>query len=110
MHYPNSATITSDPIPAPGMAATEVWYSDRKACTITRVSKSGKTFWMKRDIAKRIDNFGRSETQEYEFLADPTATEIKVTKGRGSYMNCWKTYGGQKVWVGVRDHHHDYSF
>jgi len=37
--------------PTVGGGATVCHYSDRTACTVTRVSSSGKTVWMQEDIA-----------------------------------------------------------
>ena len=108
MHFPNSFyDRTSTTTPVVGMGATEVWYSDRKACTVTRISASGKTFWMKHDIKKRIDKNGMSESQQYEFTSNPDAYEIRVSLRKDG---SWKSTGGQRVWLGVRDHYHDYSF
>ncbi len=106
MYFPNSATIANQPLPEVGMGATLVFYSDRHACTISRVSKSGKTFWMKRDEAKRLDTKGMTESQRYAYFSNESESEIRVNLSKQG----WKTSGGQKVWVGIRDQHFDYSF
>lgn len=104
-HFPNCAYISTK-TPEVGMGATEVWHSDRHACTVTRISKSGKTFWMKRDTATRTDSNGMSESQSYSYTPNPEAPEIRVNMTKDG----WRTTGGQKVWVGVRDEHYDFSY
>lgn len=91
--------------PEVGMGATLVMWSDRHAYTITRVSASGKTFWMKRDIAKRIDNNGMSEMQDYEFTPNPNAHEECVRMTKRGWMS-----RGQLVRVGYRSEYYDFSF
>lgn len=74
-------TIEMPPIvPKAGMGATMQIGSDSDAYTISRVSKTGKTFWMKRDIATRTDDNGISENQKYSYKSDPDASETRVTK------------------------------
>lgn len=53
--------------------------SDYYPYTVSRVSESGKTFWMRPDHALRVDNNGISERQEYRFEQCPHAEEIRVT-------------------------------
>lgn len=108
-HFPNCAySKTTIEKPEIGMGATEVLYSDRHACTISRISESGKTFWMQRDNAIRTDKNGMSDSQGYRYEANPNAKEIKVSKRQDG---SWKTSpGGRTVWLGVRDEHYDYSF
>lgn len=93
--------------PAVGMGATKLYYSDRAAYTIVRVSPSGKTFWMKRDKATRTDSNGMSESQTYtyESLPDIMPEEaVRLCKdGR------WRSQG-TPVHVGDRREYHDYGF
>jgi hypothetical protein len=92
-------------VPVAGMGCTELLYTDRHACTITRVSPSGKTFWFKRDHAKRTDDRGMSESQEWEYTPNPDAPELcaRWTK-RG-----W-AHKGTRIGVGYRSEYYDFSF
>jgi len=94
--------------PKTGMGATRTFWSDRKAYTISRVSASGKTFWMKEDKVTRIDNNGWSDEQEYSYEPDPTSPEIRV----GLTRKGWRVGGhrGTIVKVGVRSYFYDFTF
>lgn len=96
--------------PVKGMGCTIQGHSDRHACTIIRVSESGKTFWCQRDIATRTDNNGMSESQEYTFRPDPShGTKYEVYKTRDGKN--WKVRGaGLFVLVGIRREFYDFSF
>ena len=74
--------------PEVGMGVTMSVGSDSYPGTITRVSKSGKTFWFREDDYKRVDNNGLSESQEYEYFPDESRAERKATL---------RNYGGFKV-------------
>jgi len=72
------------------MSVTELFYTDRLTYTITRVSKSGKTFWM-----KRSDSFGGDfETRVY--FSQPKSK--------------WISKGGRTVLVGIHDPYTDPTF
>lgn len=94
--------------PVVGAGATMLLYTDRHAYTITSVAKSGKSFTMQRDNAKRVDNNGLSESQVYEITPDTNGpvTKVRMTK-KG-----WRVGGmrGNKVLVGCRDEYYDFSF
>jgi hypothetical protein len=83
------STMQNTPTPAVGMSATELWYTDRRAYTITRISKSGKTFWMTQD--KSIGDF-----------------EIRVYFSKSK--DKWISKGGFIVLVGVHDPYTDPTF
>ena len=91
--------------PEVGMGATLVLWTDCHAYTITRVSESGKTFWMKRDNAKRTDNYGMSDCQHYEYTPNPNAREERVRMTKRGWMT-----NGMLVRVGLRHEYFDYSF
>lgn len=91
--------------PEVGMGATLVWWTDTDPYTITRVSASGKTFWMKEDFAKRIDKNGMSDCQEYEYTPNPDAHEVAVRMTKRGWMS-----NGHLVRVGERRKYFDYSF
>ena len=94
--------------PEVGIGATQSFWSDRKAYTITRVSDSGKTFWMKEDIATRTDNNGRGDSQSYSYKPNPESSEVRV----GLTKKGWRVGGmrGTRVSVGVRNYFYDFSF
>lgn len=98
-------TVQETATPVVGMGATEVLYSDRHAFTIIEVSKSGKTFKMQRDNARRTDKNGMSDAQAWEFERNPAGdvVTVRLTK-RG-----WRATGS-KVLVGVRDEYYDFGF
>lgn len=99
---------SKQPAPEVGMGVTELRWTDRRAGTITRVSKSGKTFWFTHDTATRIDNNGMSESQDYEYQINSEGYEYRVSlrkDGRWKVVN-----GGSYVMVGVRREYYDYSF
>jgi hypothetical protein len=79
-------------------------HSDRHAYTITRVSSSGKTFWMKQDAVQALHE-GHTENQKYSYKPDPNAPEEMVRKTK----NGWKCGRGRVV-VGIRDEYYDNSF
>lgn len=83
------STMKNTPAPTIGMSATELWYTDRRAYIITRISESGKTFWMKQD--KSIGDF---------------ETRVHFSKPKGK----WISKGGFTVLVGVHDPYTDPNF
>ena len=94
--------------PETGMGVTRTFWSDRKAYTISRVSASGKTFWMKEDKVTRVDKNGWSESQEYSYEPDSDSPEIRV----GLTSKGWRVGGqrGERVTVGVRNYFYDFAF
>jgi hypothetical protein len=84
------STMQNTPAPVIGMSATELWYTDRLAYTITRVSKSGKTFWMKH-LDACSGNF---------------KVRVYFSKPKGK----WVSQGGRTVLVGVHDSYTDPTF
>jgi hypothetical protein len=114
--------------PEVGMGATALSYSDRHAFTIINVGKDGKSFTMQQDIAKRTDNRGMSESQDYEYIADSLGIIREVRLGKDGrwheVSDIWRTdknhpdggkwgktiVGTKVVLVGVRDEYYDFSF
>ena len=96
-------------VPGVGMGATKLMYTDRVAYTVTRISASGKTFWMQRDKASRTDSNGMSESQSYAYEPDPEGEVLKVFRTKDGR---WKSSGvyGCYVLLGERRAYHDYSF
>jgi hypothetical protein len=114
--------------PEVGMGLTEHGYSDSRAYTVTRVSKSGKTCWAKRDKATLLNGFNSGEpdalvsypggfahhvegVQRYSYEPDPDAPErrFSLTK-RGWRLAGTSQCAGGGVTMGVRREHYDYNF
>jgi hypothetical protein len=91
--------------PTVGSGATLVMWSDTHAYTVSRVSASGKSFWMKRDNAERVDHNGMSDSQDYRYTPQPDAPEEHVRMTKRGWM-C----RGQLVRVGYRREYYDYTF
>jgi hypothetical protein len=95
--------------PEVGMGATVASGSDGYAYTIIWISPSGKTIRLQRDIAKRIDKNGMSETQEYEYTRDPNGTiiEARLRTQRGR-LGWFVLKSRSSVGVGHRREHYDF--
>ncbi|VVB50620.1 Uncharacterised protein [uncultured archaeon] len=102
----NSSNVQC-PKPEVGMGATKLYFTDRAAYTIVRVSPSGKTFWMKRDKATRTDTNGMSESQTYSYESLPDIMPEEAV--RLCQDGQWRSVG-MKVLVSARREYHDYSF
>lgn len=108
---------SSDPLPKIGDGATTLRWSDRKAHTVIEVSET--RIVLQQDTATRTDNYGMSDVQHYEYTADPngptTVFELKISRKRATKgQGIWTEEGcrpgeGEKLVLGVRDAHHDYS-
>jgi hypothetical protein len=104
--------------PIVGDGATICHYSDRTACTVVRVSPSGKTLYLQPDIAT-LDGWKpeilpggfaghcvNNHEQRYTYEADLTAPLHRASLRKdGRY----RTTSGEKVVPG-RHHFHDYNF
>jgi len=111
-----SMTINA-PEPVVGMGATMTGYTDRTAGTV--VAWDGKIVAVQNDTARRIDNNGMSESQEYEYSPNP---EGAISHYRRDKNNRWvrvvrnpetgrwnvHPYGG--LVLGFRREYFDYSF
>lgn len=84
------STMQNTPSPAIGMSATELCYTDRLAYIITRISKSGKTFWMKR--------------------SDSCGGDFEIRVFFSLSKDKWISQGGRTVLVGVHDPYTDPNF
>lgn len=70
-----AASTRGQPEPTVGMGATILGGSDRHAATIVEVKKLGKypAVVVQRDTARRTDNNGMSEDQDYAYTPNPEA-------------------------------------
>ena len=66
-------------IPKAGDPATEHLFSDSHACTISKVSPSGKTIWYKRDNAKVVSGSCQDGSAVYDYTPDEGGYEHKAT-------------------------------
>lgn len=94
------------PVPEVGMGATILMWTDRKACTIVKVTPT--QIHVQEDKAIRTDNNGMSECQSYRYESDTTAPVriFRLTKS-GAYRDGRK---GPQLRIGERSAYHDYSF
>lgn len=94
--------------PQVGIGATIQHYSDRTATTVIQVDLKLKFVVLQEDIAKRIDNNGMSESQEYEYKTNPDGKIYKASLRKdGSYRLVGSK---EKVTFGVRDKYYDFFF
>lgn len=65
--------------PEIGMGCTECLFTDSHACTITKISPSGKTIWYRRDKAKIIEGSAFDGSAEYAYSFDEDGHDYKAT-------------------------------
>lgn len=122
-------------IPKVGDGATVRGWSDRYACTIIEVSKSGKSVKIQRDKATLLNGPDSGEpdalkvypggfaahvsgTQRYSYEPDPEGVIYEVSYRKPSTWNadgCWvikgeSVRGGRRVTMGQRYEYYDYNF
>lgn len=90
--------------PKVGMGATITLYTDRKAGTIVRVTKT--QVHVQLDTAIRTDKNGMSESQEYRYERNPEALIEIFRKTKRGYRGKYNA----GLLIGHRDAYHDYSF
>ena len=104
--------------PTVGDGATVCHYSDRTACTVIRISPSGKTVWMREDIAT-LDGWKpeivpggfaghcvNNAEQRYTYQPNPDGRVHRASLRKGGRI---RTTNGEPVIPG-RHHFHDYNF
>jgi hypothetical protein len=104
--------------PTVGCGATVCHYSDRTACTVIRVSPSGKTIWMQEDTAvlddwkPEFDAGGfaghcvNNTEQTYKYSPNPDGPVHRASRRKDGWF---RTTNGEPVIPGRR-HFHDYNF
>ena len=106
----------SEPLePMVGMGATVLYWTDRSAATIMKVSENKKHIWISHDKATRTDKNGMSDNQEYTYEiinADKPETWVEYTLRKdGKYhMKGNRMRGSLSLLIGVRREYYDYSF
>lgn len=94
--------------PQVGDGATVHFWSDRQAATIVGVSPSGHKVKLQYDTARRTDDRGLSDWQEYEFTRNTLGPVVEATRRKdGNY----RIKGGtSRVSIGKRSHFRDPHF
>lgn len=117
------ASVINAPAVEVGMGATICMYSDRHAGTIIEVvkNKSATIIKVQRDKATRTDGNGFSESQTYDYAANPNGritifkqsapntqwVEMRVNENTGR-LN--KVAGGAGLGIGYRNEHYDFCY
>jgi hypothetical protein len=112
--------MRGEPIPEVGMGATRLQWTDRTACTIIAVERSGSSIVLtvQDDIATRADDNGMSDAQSYTYERNPDGrTKTYRSTKDGGWRECRRNENGRWVWadremllVGTRRQYHDFSF
>ena len=90
-----------------GDGVTICHWSDRTACTVVSVSKTGKTVVIQEDKAVRTDKNGMSEAQDYDYFPDGKGALHNVRKNK---KNQWRVSGSRLTVIPGRDQYYDFSF
>jgi hypothetical protein len=106
------------PAPEVGMGVTMLSWTDRHAGTIVEVNTKKRYIAVTEDNAKRIDNNGISESQEYEYTPVMDGYRNYYRKDtKGNWRPCVFNEKGRLVFcghrgliVGRRETYHDFSF
>lgn len=103
---------STSPEPAVGLGATILYWSDRHPATVVEVSKSGKAITVQEDNAKRTDNNGLSESQEYEYSENPNGRKMVFSlRKNGAWVEKNSSMqNGVRLLLGSRNKYYDYSF
>jgi hypothetical protein len=102
------------PTPEVGMGATIAHWTDRTAATIVEIVrfKTGKragqikALIVQADHAARTDSNGMSDAQSYEYSRNPDAPRVTCTVTKHGQFK----HGSDRLIVGIRDEHYDFSF
>lgn len=106
----------SEPLkPVVGMGCTILYWTDRGAATIMKVSDNGKRIWISRDRATRVDTNGMSEDQSYVYETvnydhPENWSEYSLRKNGRYYRKGDTMRSGLALLIGTRREYYDYSF
>jgi len=94
-----------------GMGVTVLSYTDRHPATIISISKSGKSFKAQEDNARRIDDNGMSDSQEWEYSRNDHGQiyEFRMAKNGRFYTKGGQVHGNGCI-IGHREKYFDFSF
>lgn len=94
------------PEPAVGIGATILMWTDRRAATIVKVTRT--QVHVQEDVSTRTDGNGMSESQAYSYAPDPDApVRIFRRTKNGAYR---APHRGNGLLIGTRETYHDFSF
>jgi hypothetical protein len=121
MNHLYSRMTKGQPEPVVGMGATLLGWTDRDPGTVIEVikTKRGVIVAVQEDTAQRTDKNGFSESQEYEYSANPNGRieYFRYEEGNGwrgvspgKKLSSWKLNGGKGLRIGEREKYHDFSF
>lgn len=101
--------------PEVGMGCTILYWTDRSAATIMKVSDNKKHIWISMDRAIRVDKNGMSEDQSYIYetrnIDVPEAWVEYTLRKNGRYYKKGDTMrSNPSLLIGVRREYYDYSF
>jgi hypothetical protein len=100
---------SKDQVPTIGMGATILCWTDRHAATIVEVS--AKRVGIRQDEAIRTDTNGMSDSQQYEYKPGNGPVTYYTLRKNGAWVREGEPMkGGQRITIGVRDEHYDFSF
>lgn len=115
----NHLMSNNEAAPVAGQGATVLHWSDRHAYFVDWVSEDGKECMIERVIAKRTDEGGMSDAQEWSYHRNPDPNRLRIMI-RYRY-GAWWTYSqdaeGKKHYInklniifGVIREYYDFSF
>ena len=100
-----------------GDGVTINYYSDEKPATIIEIDTKGKWIKVQEDNAKRIDNNGMSDSQDYEYSRNPNGRIHTFYKTRRKDITLFTNTGRSKysqydiyLSLKLRRAYFDYSF
>ncbi len=100
--------------PYVGMPCTIQYYSDAHPATVIYVSAGTSKIVVREDHAKRTDNNGMSDCQQYEFSPNPEGQEHTFFKSKTPPVTADEAliYGqrGKSCILGIRRAYYDYSY
>lgn len=95
-------------LPKVNMGCTEHLFTDSHACTVTKVSPSGKTIYYRRDIATIIEGSAQDGSAKYRYEFDEDGYDCKATLRKdGNYRSVGTNY---LIGLGHRTEYYDPSF
>lgn len=104
-----------DATPRFGVGATILHWTDRTAVTVigVRCNRRGDPVevTVQHDVARRVDPYGMSDCQTYEYERDPAGQiETFTLRRNGAWVRKGESLKGTRLKIGARNHFHDFSF
>jgi len=100
---------SSSPEPKVGMGVTLLYWTDRAPGTIVWVK--GNRIGVQEDHARRVDDNGMSECQEWEYNPNPQAPiEIYTRRKNGRWIKQHARSTRPGLLIGRREKYNDFSF